>query len=91
MKMNQKGFANTILVAVGVVILVGVASYFMFFQKNTSTTNQTPPISNNNPPVTPTPTPTNKIVPPNKILKVSIGLISKQFSPDFYPKVSADG
>src|SRR3989338_3603734 len=90
MKMNQKGFANMVLVVVAVVILLGVASYFLFFQKQAPTTNnQTPPISNNNTPVTPTPT--NKIVPPNKILKVSIGLISKQFSPDFYPKVSADG
>ena len=90
MKMNQKGFANMVLVVVAVVILLGVASYFLFFQNQAPTTNnQNPPISNNNPSVTPTPT--NKIVPPNKILKVSIGLISKQFSPDFYPKVSADG
>ncbi len=91
MKINQKGFANIVLVVIAVVILAGVASYFLFFQKQTPTTNQTPPISNNNPSVSPTPTTTNKIVPPNKILKVSIGLISKQFSPDFYPKVSADG
>jgi len=80
MNMNQKGFASIIWVLI-IVVLAGVIGYFALVKKS-------PPVSTNNSPITSAPT---KIVPPNKILKVSIGLISKQFSPDFYPKVSADG
>jgi len=80
--MNQKGFANIILVVV-IVILVGVVGYFALVRKSPL------PVTTDNFSVTPVAS--DKIVPPQKILKVSIGLIPAQFSPDFYPKVSADG
>jgi len=64
--MNQKGFANIILVVV-IVVLVGVVGYFALIKKPTSpaTTNQTPSTNTptqQTPPVTspePTPKPVN--------------------------------
>ena len=44
-----------------IIILLGVANYFLFFQKQTPITNQTLPISNNNFPAS---TSSNKIVEP---------------------------
>ena len=68
MNMNQKGFANIILIVV-IVILVGAVGYFAFVKKSepiahqsTSTpavTTKETPKQNNNP--TPTPTPTQTV------------------------------
>ncbi len=87
---NQKGFVNIVLIIVIVAIVV-VGGYFVLVRKSpTPDATQYPPVSNNSPTAT-VPNASKNVVPLNKILKVAIGLIPKQFSPDFYPKVSADG
>ncbi|MFA6520039.1 MAG: hypothetical protein WCT44_00320 [Candidatus Paceibacterota bacterium] len=97
MKNNQKGFTNVSLIIV-VVALVAIGGYFVLSKKSIipSETQQTQTPNDvqegdkiDTPPITTTSL--DKITTPDKILKVAIGLISKQFSPDFYPKVSADG
>ena len=62
--MNQKGFANIILVVV-VVILVGVVGYFVFVKKSEPITQQptSTPTSN-----TQTPTPVNKTLSESEII-----------------------
>lgn len=88
MNQDNKGFTN-IIVAVIIVVIIGVVGYFALVKKSSSpSTTQSPPALTNNTPATSTP---DETVPPQKILKVAIGLIPKQFSPDFCPKVSADG
>ncbi len=60
MNMNQKGFANIILVVV-IVILVGAVGYFAFVKKSEPVAQQLSPSVTNTPPTRttpPTPTPT---------------------------------
>ncbi len=60
MNINQKGFANIILVVI-VVMLVSAVGYFAFVKKSEPVTQQTPtptPIKTDNPSSTPNPTPT---------------------------------
>src|SRR3989344_3526537 len=72
MNMNQKGFANIILVIV-IVVLVGAVGYFAFVKKSepiaqqptptpTATTKETPKQNNPTPTPTPTPTASTKII-----------------------------
>lgn len=85
MNMNQKGFANIILIAV-VVILVGVAGYFVFVKKTGPVAEQlTPTPATSNTPAS-TPTPSSKPTPfvgtkttfiPDRI--VSIDPVKKTF------------
>ncbi|OGN07838.1 MAG: hypothetical protein A2750_00080 [Candidatus Yanofskybacteria bacterium RIFCSPHIGHO2_01_FULL_45_42] len=57
--MNQKGFANIILVVVLVVILAGVAGYFFLVKKSPEVAQQpTPTPTQTKTPVSPIPTPT---------------------------------
>ncbi len=72
---NKQGFINVISIVVTVVVVL-VLGYFAFSKKSEAPQNGVPD---------------NKAIPPEKILKIAIGLIPNQFSPDFYPKVSADG
>ena len=52
--MNQKGFSNTLVVILALVIIAGVGGYFVFFQKQetspTVTNTPTPSTSQNTPP-----------------------------------------
>ena len=60
MNVNQKGFANIILIVI-VVILVGVAGYFTFVKNSEPIAQQSPSAVTNTPPAratSPTPTPT---------------------------------
>ncbi len=58
--MNQKGFANIVLVIVIVAVLVGAVGYFAFVKKSEPITQQpTPTPTQTNTPVSPTPTPKN--------------------------------
>ncbi len=89
---NKEGLAlvPTILI-VAVILAIGAGAYYWSNKKEKSVEPPAPtqpPGSSNTPPPTSS---NNKAVPPQKILKVAIGLIPKQFSPDFCPKVSADG
>lgn len=62
--MNQKGFANIILVVV-VVVLVGAVGYFAFVKKSEPTAQQpTPTPTQINTPISPAPTPTTQQTPP---------------------------
>src|SRR3989344_2592000 len=55
--MNQKGFANIVLIVV-IVVIVAVGGYFMFVRKSAPIVQQpTPTTTQTNTPVSPTPTP----------------------------------
>ena len=59
--MNQKGFANIILVVV-IIILVGAVGYFVFVKKSKPIAQQpTPTPTQTKTPVSPTPTPTQAV------------------------------
>jgi len=67
--MNQKGFANIVLVFV-IIAIVAVSGYFVFVKKSEPVAQQPPaPATNTPPPRTTSPTPTLEV---------------KQFNPDMY-------
>lgn len=57
MDMNQKGFANVILIIV-IVVLVGTVGYFVFVKKSEPVAQKPTPTQITNPTKTPVPTPT---------------------------------
>lgn len=61
MNMNEKSFVNIILIVI-VVLAVGAVGYFVFVKKSAPIAQQTPTPSQNNNPVSPTPTQKNETV-----------------------------
>lgn len=72
--MNQKGFANIIIIGIAVVILLGIAGYFVLVKQPPTLTQQTPPSKETITPTSSSETSTKGITPPSgtkSVVKIS--------------------